>query len=108
MSILCTRVNIHACNFWPCELDYRRVKVQDVHYLLFCFQPTYTFDPAYKNPCWRENGTLRCLPYFFLIGVKKCGTTELYKLIEKHPDYITPDGNKEPGWFAEGRFDKNR
>ena len=30
---------------------------------------------------WR----LRCLPYFFLLGVTKCGTTDFFDAILKHP-----------------------
>ena len=37
------------------------------------------FQPQFKNPCWHdENKLLRCLPYFYLIGAPKCGTTDLY------------------------------
>ena len=30
------------------------------------------------NPCWSENGTVSCLPAFYLLGEMKCGTTTLY------------------------------
>ena len=33
-----------------------------------------------KNPCYQdEAGIVRCLPYLSIIGVSKCGTTDLYK-----------------------------
>ncbi|XP_019629578.1 PREDICTED: carbohydrate sulfotransferase 15-like [Branchiostoma belcheri] len=83
-----------------------------------------TFLPDYKNPCWYEevnkkdvnplerwqkrvlhNGTrhflFRCLPYFYIIGMPKCGTTDLYYRICKHPDVFR--GKKEPHWWAKTR-----
>ena len=51
------------------------------------------FLPEYKNPCWRANAhpnaswSVRCLPYFFLIGFPKCGTTEIYQLLKQHPKF---------------------
>lgn len=30
-------------------------------------------------------GTLRCIPYFHILGVSKCGTTDLYHRLSKHP-----------------------
>ena len=37
MSIICTRVNIHACIFWPCELDLRHVRGLEWLYVLHGF-----------------------------------------------------------------------
>ena len=48
---------------------------------------------------------LRCLPYFYLAGVKKSGTTDLWGHITEHPDVVTV--GKELQWFARGRFSKN-
>ncbi|XP_035686733.1 carbohydrate sulfotransferase 15-like [Branchiostoma floridae] len=78
------------------------------------------FLPDYKNPCWFEkvqgtdvdsrwregrsdNGTgqfrLRCLPYFYIIGMPKCGTTDLYYRINQHPDVVSASKN-EPNWWT--------
>ncbi|XP_033746520.1 carbohydrate sulfotransferase 15-like [Pecten maximus] len=66
--------------------------------------PTYL--PTLKNPCWYENNTvrltLRCLPYFMVLGQNKCGTTHLYSSIVKHPDVIPATG-KEPQFWARSR-----
>jgi hypothetical protein len=36
--------------------------------------------PSVKNPCYRDSADkVRCLPYLSIIGVSKCGTTDLYK-----------------------------
>ncbi|XP_035685602.1 carbohydrate sulfotransferase 15-like [Branchiostoma floridae] len=77
-----------------------------------------------KNPCWFEkvhgtdvgsrwrerlsdNGTghfrltLRCLPYFYIIGMPKCGTSDLYYRITQHPDVVRAR-RKEPEWWTKG------
>ena len=68
-------------------------------------QPPFKFDPAYKNPCWKEAGLLRYLPYFYLAGVKKSGSGDLWGHISKLPDVVTV--KKELQWFAKRRFSKN-
>ncbi|XP_078617471.1 carbohydrate sulfotransferase 15-like [Branchiostoma floridae x Branchiostoma japonicum] len=82
------------------------------------------FLPNNKNPCWFEkvhgtdvgsrwrerlsdNGTgdfrltLRCLPYFYIIGMPKCGTSDLYYRITQHPDVVRAR-RKEPEWWTKG------
>jgi len=39
----------------------------------------------------------------FVIGVKKCGTSDLFFRLGLHPDFVTP-GFKEAQWFARTRF----
>ncbi|ESO98385.1 hypothetical protein LOTGIDRAFT_214000 [Lottia gigantea] len=46
---------------------------------------------------------LRCLPYFFIAGQPKCGSTDLYQKISSHPDVSMPP-NKEYHWWARRRF----
>ena len=85
-----------------------------------------TFYAEYKNPCWkpsaevdrlvrhvqlhRRNGNKNitknqavstlCLPYFFLAGFPKCGTTTLHHTVfEQHPDIVKPT-YKEPHWWT--------
>jgi len=43
--------------------------------------------------------SIQCLPYFYLIGFPKCGTTALMYYIQKHPQYV-PSCTKEPHWWA--------
>ncbi|XP_078587473.1 carbohydrate sulfotransferase 15-like isoform X1 [Branchiostoma floridae x Branchiostoma japonicum] len=45
----------------------------------------------------------RCVPYFYIIGMPKCGTTDLYYRLTKHPDVV---GGlvKEPHWWTRRRF----
>ncbi|XP_066526855.1 carbohydrate sulfotransferase 15 isoform X2 [Hoplias malabaricus] len=46
---------------------------------------------------------LRCLPYFYIIGQPKCGTTDLYDRLRLHPQ-IRFTTMKEPHWWTRKRF----
>ena len=61
------------------------------------------FLPEYKNPCWKEKRKLWCLPYFFVGGFPKCGTTDLFSKLIKHPE-IVQGYRKEPHWWTRKRF----
>ncbi len=52
------------------------------------------------NP-WR----LRCLPYFYLAGVTKSGTTDLFEALLKHPQIHGP-WVKEPHYWNRRRYPK--
>ena len=59
---------------------------------------------------WKQKGgppvyRLRCLPYFFLAGQPKCGSTDLYKKLVAHPDIIPPP-IKESHWWGKNRYGK--
>ncbi|XP_063955345.1 carbohydrate sulfotransferase 15-like [Lytechinus pictus] len=57
----------------------------------------------FKNPCWLRNTTeLNCLPYFYVIGTSKCGTTDIWAKILSHPDVINVP--KEPHWWGPRRL----
>ena len=44
-------------------------------------------------------GFLHYLPFFFILGVEKGGTTSLYSYLTKHPD-MKPAVTKEPNYFS--------
>ncbi|XP_023686691.1 carbohydrate sulfotransferase 15 [Paramormyrops kingsleyae] len=46
---------------------------------------------------------MRCLPYFYIIGQPKCGTTDLYDRLRLHPD-VRFATLKEPHWWTRKRF----
>lgn len=52
-----------------------------------------------KNPCWYDGNRLRCVPYFYLIGATKSGTTDLLRRIYAHPD-VASDMRREVHWFS--------
>lgn len=55
---------------------------------LMCKKPI-PFVSGIKNPCWYSPaGQLSCLPYFLIIGMQKCGTTDLYAAIAAHDDVV--------------------
>lgn len=91
------------------------------------------FLKKYKNPCWRyakelnsnlsplladifteeergENGqggggetALACLPYAYILGQPKCGTSDLFERLKSHNDVRMPH-RKEVRWFTRGEF----
>ncbi|XP_025108548.1 carbohydrate sulfotransferase 15-like isoform X2 [Pomacea canaliculata] len=59
-----------------------------------------------KNPCWFDNSTypnLLCLPYFYVAGVAKSGTSDLFRRIALHPD-VMEGMKKEYHWWDYGRY----
>lgn len=69
------------------------------------FQAPFTFNSSHKNPCWTSvNGKLKCLPYFQVIGMDKCGTTDLFARISRHPDVVPNVKNKETMWWSWERY----
>ncbi|XP_071476475.1 carbohydrate sulfotransferase 15-like [Diadema antillarum] len=61
------------------------------------------FLPEFKNPCWyRGSSELVCLPYFYMIGMPKCGTTDVWDKLIAHPD-VVGGVPKEPHWWARRR-----
>ena len=66
--------------------------------------------PNFKSPCWLtetelNQPQLHCLPYFFMAGFPKCGTTDIYAKLEAHPQMLT--GQKELHWWTRHLFEKN-
>ena len=55
------------------------------------------------RPPGGATNSLRCLPYFMIVGQPKCGTTDLYVKLFTHPDILKPR-EKEPHWWAKRRF----
>lgn len=73
---------------------------------LLCM-PSPRLLPNYKNPCWNTtDGKFRCLPYFQIVGMDKCGSTDLFDRIAKHPDVLKNKGvlKKETMWWSWKRY----
>ncbi|XP_046544997.1 carbohydrate sulfotransferase 15-like, partial [Haliotis rubra] len=71
----------------------------------------FEFLQDYKNPCFHQrlrNGfnDVLCLPYFHLLGVDKCGTTDLFARILAHPEIDAHDGlsGKEMFYWSTFRY----
>lgn len=71
----------------PCAKPRRKTGVEDI----LCMTPP-KFLPDYKNPCYLDGSTLRCLPYFHLIGICKSGTSDLFKRLHLHPEIVENKG----------------
>jgi hypothetical protein len=68
--------------------------------------PKLGFHNDYRNPCWfralpaesipgepedtreKEQRELVCLPYAYVLGQPKCGTSDLFERLKKHPDIM--------------------
>ncbi|XP_076468255.1 carbohydrate sulfotransferase 15-like [Babylonia areolata] len=75
----------------------------------FGFLGPFRYLANYKNPCWMEPpsegepSTVHCVPYFYLVGAPKAGSTDLYKRITMHPEVVKP-ASKETRWFDRKRY----
>ncbi|XP_061600821.1 carbohydrate sulfotransferase 15-like [Cololabis saira] len=59
----------------------------------------------HQHVCHRDGKhfRLRCLPYFYIIGQPKCGTTDLFHRLLMHPE-VKFNIIKEPHWWTRKRF----
>ncbi|KAK3237964.1 hypothetical protein CYMTET_51991, partial [Cymbomonas tetramitiformis] len=48
------------------------------------------FEDDTRNPCLLRRGKRVCLPYFYLIGATKSGTTDMYWKLMAHPEIRPP------------------
>lgn len=87
----------------------------------YCFKSFHTFDsfqgpfdflPNFRNPCFKipnfsksDTTPINCLPYFYLVGAPKAGTTDLFTRMVRHPE-ISKFVPKEPHWLTRKRFCK--
>ncbi|XP_072037396.1 carbohydrate sulfotransferase 15-like [Amphiura filiformis] len=55
------------------------------------------FMKGIRNPCWREENNILCLPAFFLAGFPKAGTTDLWAKISAHHHVV--HSVKEPHYW---------
>ena len=55
------------------------------------------------EPADRDAPFVYCVPYFYLAGAPKAGSTDVYKRIAMHPEVVKP-ASKETRWFDRARF----
>jgi len=63
-------------NIYHCHINNRRIKAGFETMLTY-----YQQRQQHSGYKWR----IRCLPSFYLIGVAKCGTTDLFEALTRHP-----------------------
>ena len=90
------------------DLRYRHPKeIRTKLKQLFMDLPPQGFLKNYKNPCWYPPSltdkyeSLVCLPYAYILGQPKCGTSDLYERLKLHPDVAMPL-RKEVRFFTRG------
>ncbi|KAL0178827.1 hypothetical protein M9458_024269, partial [Cirrhinus mrigala] len=91
----------------PCWFEELRGNVSEDPYGSNLFGHSFRqISGSFRLRLTRHDGKLRrlrCLPYFYIIGQPKCGTTDLYERLRLHPDVLlTPP--KEPHWWTRKRF----
>lgn len=109
---------------WKSQFKFRQLNGEKVfmfhsqwYTLLVFFKMPPDFEQKFKNPCFYDachqtnNGTkrkLRCLPFFHVLGVDKCGSTDLYYRIVRHPQILPNSGvlDKETSWWSWRRYGK--
>lgn len=53
------------------------------------FEEIRPFVSEFKNPCWLdEREAWQCLPYVYVLGQPKCGTSDLYERMKAHQDIM--------------------
>ncbi|XP_063678020.1 carbohydrate sulfotransferase 15-like [Bolinopsis microptera] len=99
------------CNDTFCYLNGRTLKKEHITENpkdMFTFlPPEEEFLKEFKNPCWKGNDLLDreamfCLPYFYIIGFTKAGTTDLFFILNEHI-LISARSKKETHYFDRGR-----
>ncbi|XP_071831137.1 carbohydrate sulfotransferase 15-like isoform X2 [Apostichopus japonicus] len=62
------------------------------------------FLPQFKNPCWySSHKQLLCLPYFYILGFPKAGTTDLWDKVNNHPK-VSRTRKKETHFWRDRRI----
>ena len=54
-----------------------------------------------------EADSTHCLPYAYVLGQPKCGTSDLFERLKMHPHIKVPS-RKEVRWFTRGEFTRSR
>ncbi|XP_067654170.1 carbohydrate sulfotransferase 15-like [Haliotis asinina] len=104
VDIVTQRISLaSANNSTSPPLDNETRKRYEVHDLFRVKSPAFLAN--YKNPCWKQLSSSRlvCLPYFYLAGFPKCGTTFTFQTIVGHPEAVK-GVDKEPHWITKTRF----
>jgi N-acetylgalactosamine 4-sulfate 6-O-sulfotransferase len=58
------------------------------------------FCEGHRNPCWRTaDRGWRCLPYFYILGMPKCATTDLFRRLQLHPHIFCGSRQKKEPYF---------
>lgn len=82
------------CDDQYCAINGRQIKkdlIKETPHDMFTFlPPKEKFHKSFRNPCWTGEDLigeerLFCIPYFYIIGFTKCGTTDMFSVLKAHP-----------------------
>jgi hypothetical protein len=81
---------------FPDLLYYSKHEIQSKFPRIFRELPSDGFDSRFKNPCWQRPeeegvegaGALACLPYAYVLGQPKSGTSDLFERLKGHGDVM--------------------
>ncbi|CAI5999434.1 unnamed protein product [Closterium sp. NIES-65] len=69
--------------------EHHRGEIMQVAGEWFAQLPQSGFDPAFRNPCWKDGSGFHCLPYFLVIGAMRSGARDFFhRLTMVHPTAV--------------------
>ncbi|KAL5270538.1 hypothetical protein ACHWQZ_G001293 [Mnemiopsis leidyi] len=95
------------CDTEYCYVNERKIKkeiIKETPEDMFTFlPPKKEFLKEFRNPCWKgrdldNEEKLFCIPYFYIIGFTKCGTTDLFAILKNHT-HVSSRAGKETHYF---------
>jgi len=87
----------------PCWYGEYRIPFLRGNVARFYNKSTRLFDLV-KFPKHNESRTLHCLPYFYIVGFPRSGTTTLFDILTNHPQFAGPN-HKEIHWLTHHTFE---
>ncbi|XP_064646229.1 carbohydrate sulfotransferase 15-like [Lineus longissimus] len=74
-----------------------------VRSMAFKVKPPLNLDHEWRNFCWNQSihgsNKFLCLPYFYIVGFRKCATSDIFERINVHPELNLPF-RKETLWWS--------
>lgn len=87
----------------PCWYDRQGALTKAQNLYSSWLKPASAAELANYQSHRKQGYTLRCLPYFFLVGQPKCATTDVFQRINIHPD-VAEALIKGPHWWSRRRY----
>ncbi|CAI6002609.1 unnamed protein product [Closterium sp. NIES-65] len=86
--------------------EHHRGEIMQVAGEWFAQLPQSGFDPAFRNPCWKDGSGFHCLPYFLVIGAMRSGARDFFhRLTMVHPTAVLPASMTNLEWWDMREYD---